>query len=104
VVPTEVGNAVCWGRGTDGRLGTGSDANEWFPAWVAGGISFDQISAGTSSTCGIVSGGRGHCWGTETGTSSPDPVPALEGFESILLGSAQAIGVKSGELLHFPGN
>lgn len=102
VWPSEGGNAVCWGRGNDGRLGTGRIGNEWAPVPVAGGLSFDVIAAGTTSTCGLAST-DGFCWGTETGTSSPDPVPALQGFEDVLVGATQAAGTRSGELFHFPG-
>lgn len=102
VLPTEGGNAVCWGRGSDGRLGTGRTSNEWAPAKVVGGVSFDTIAAGATSTCGLYAG-EGFCWGTETGSSSPDPVPALEGFEDVLVGTTQAAGVRNGELFHFPG-
>jgi len=102
VQPTEGGSAVCWGRGSDGRLGTGRATNEWTPAPLARDIPFDVIAAGATSTCGLF-GGEGFCWGTETGTSSPDPVPALEGFEDFLIGATQAAGVRSGELFHFPG-
>jgi len=96
------GNAICWGRGSDGRLGTGRTSNEWTPSRVVGNRTFDVISAGTTSTCGL-SGGVGFCWGAETGTSSPDPVPALQGFEDVLVGAGQAAGIQSGELFHFPG-
>jgi len=57
------GRLSCWGRGSLGRLGTGSRDNEWVPRRVTGDITFRQVDAGLEHTCGVDASGRGYCWG-----------------------------------------
>ncbi|MCX7556158.1 pre-peptidase C-terminal domain-containing protein [Xanthomonadaceae bacterium JHOS43] len=58
------GTVLCWGRGTNGRLGSGSTANRNTPTAVAslpGPVA--QIAAGTAHTCALTQNGNLHCWG-----------------------------------------
>src|SRR5712691_7533194 len=52
----------CWGLGTYGRLGNGSELNQFFPVAVSLGRLFQSFSAGTH-TCGIADGFIAFCWG-----------------------------------------
>ena len=54
--------AMCWGAGSGGRLGNGSETLAADPVAVSGGFSFDALSTSYIGTCGI-SGGAAHCWG-----------------------------------------
>lgn len=57
------GAAHCWGDGSDGALGDGSNASHPTPSLVAGGHVFSSVSAGAFHTCGIAQGGAAWCWG-----------------------------------------
>jgi alpha-tubulin suppressor-like RCC1 family protein len=60
----EDGNAYCWGRGEDHRLGTGDLVSVSSPAEVATSLAWSMISAGFSHTCALErNGGEIHCWG-----------------------------------------
>jgi alpha-tubulin suppressor-like RCC1 family protein len=68
--------AMCWGAGTWGRLGNGSDALSAVPVAVNGGLAFDALSTAYSGTCGVA-GGSAYCWGYTTllgvgGAPAPD--------------------------------
>lgn len=62
---TSRGDAYCWGRTWNGRLGRGpySGDLESRPGRVVGGHTFVSISAGGHHTCGIASEGAVYCWG-----------------------------------------
>jgi alpha-tubulin suppressor-like RCC1 family protein len=55
--------AFCWGRGLEGQLGNGKRYLSFWPRAVAGGLSFDRVSAGAEYTCGETTGNRAYCWG-----------------------------------------
>jgi hypothetical protein len=57
--------AMCWGAGTWGRLGNGSDTLAATPVAVNGGLAFDALSTAHSGTCGVA-GGTAYCWGFGT--------------------------------------
>lgn len=65
--------AMCWGGGTFGRLGNGSDTLSSVPVAVSGGLSFSALSTAPYGTCGIVAGSA-YCWGTGQllGASAPE--------------------------------
>ncbi len=52
----------CWGHGTFGRLGTGSELDQFLPATVLSGRLFQSVSSGTHS-CGITDTFIAFCWG-----------------------------------------
>jgi alpha-tubulin suppressor-like RCC1 family protein len=63
------GNVRCWGKGADGRLGTGATASigdDETPAAipdVALGGRAVQIAAGRNHTCALLDTGKVRCWG-----------------------------------------
>ena len=60
------GSVLCWGSNEDGQLGydtKGKPALFPAPVMVQSGVSFTQISAGSSHTCAITSAGDARCWG-----------------------------------------
>jgi alpha-tubulin suppressor-like RCC1 family protein len=71
---TTSGAAYCWGWAADAQLGNGSttglegcflsgDTCTTRPVAVVGGLSFDMVSGGDASTCGVTSSGVAYCWG-----------------------------------------
>lgn len=59
------GTAYCWGGNRYGQLGDGSGVTDYgrAPTPVAGGLTFDRLSAGWRHACGITSEARAYCWG-----------------------------------------
>jgi len=62
--------AYCWGSNADSSLGTTATLSSCdgtlcssSPVAVAGGLHFQSISAGYTTTCGLTTGGVGYCWG-----------------------------------------
>ena len=61
---TRGNQAYCWGLNNDGQAGDGStEISHLRPVAVAGGLTFSQVSASGSHTCGITPAGAGYCWG-----------------------------------------
>ncbi len=59
------GAAYCWGKADDGQLGAGWVGNSSpLPVAVAGGITFQSLSAGFGHTCGLGTDGKAYCWGS----------------------------------------
>ncbi len=72
---TAAGAAYCWGAGSFGDLGTGSNDQANVPTAVSGGHVFETVSSGISfHVCGLTQSGNAYCWGTndngELGTAS----------------------------------
>jgi alpha-tubulin suppressor-like RCC1 family protein len=64
---TTASTAFCWGNNNLGQVGAGSfSAVVTRPTAVAGGHTFSMLSAGSTFTCGIGSGGDVFCWGDNT--------------------------------------
>jgi alpha-tubulin suppressor-like RCC1 family protein len=57
------GNTYCWGEGSMGRLGSGTDRSSAVPVLVDGGLVFSVLSAGGESTCALT-GFAAFCWGS----------------------------------------
>jgi alpha-tubulin suppressor-like RCC1 family protein len=65
------GEAYCWGRNTPnavqesvgGQLGDGTTTDRPLPTLVSGGLTFQSISAGEVSTCGVTGSSLAYCWG-----------------------------------------
>jgi alpha-tubulin suppressor-like RCC1 family protein len=82
------GEAFCWGRNTPnsvqesvgGQLGDGTTTNRPLPTLVSGGLTFQSISAGEVSTCGVTGASLAYCWGDneygQVGTGSTASVLA----------------------------
>jgi alpha-tubulin suppressor-like RCC1 family protein len=54
----------CWGNGDGGQIGDGTTvAERHSPRAVAGGLSFRQVAAGGSQSCGVTQDDQAFCWG-----------------------------------------
>ncbi|MBF0286933.1 MAG: hypothetical protein HQM14_03875 [SAR324 cluster bacterium] len=62
-VTLDSGNIKCWGKGTDGRLGNGSNADSSTPVSVSGIDNAVQISLRSRHSCAVLSDGKVKCWG-----------------------------------------
>lgn len=62
---TVAGKAYCWGGNGSGELGLGfrGQYSEAVPVAVPTDITFADIDAGLSLTCGVSTGGDAFCWG-----------------------------------------
>jgi alpha-tubulin suppressor-like RCC1 family protein len=68
------GNVMCWGLGTDGQLGYGATAsigNIESPAsagtvYLGDGVEVEEIAAGFSHSCALLTTGDIMCWGSGT--------------------------------------
>ena len=74
----ESGAAYCWGKNFYGQLGDGTTIDRDEPVAVAGGLLFESLAAGgdwqtedsqmasfpAGFTCGITTGGKAYCWGS----------------------------------------
>jgi alpha-tubulin suppressor-like RCC1 family protein len=61
----ENGRVLCWGTGSEGRLGNGADASSDAPVEVSGIRDAVQLAAGNSFTCALRRSGRVSCWGRD---------------------------------------
>jgi alpha-tubulin suppressor-like RCC1 family protein len=97
------GAAHCWGFGLGGQLGDGSRTNSVEPLAVAGGRTFNTLTASVAdgATCGLTAGGDAWCWGINPqgalGTGAKGPGSAVPGplatslkLISISIGQAHA--------------
>ncbi len=106
---TASGTAYCWGDNAFGELGIGTSGNpQPSPVAVAGGLTFTELSAGNSFTCGV-SGGIAYCWGSNSdgqigegaGISgglalSPSKVAGDLAFSYVSAGRRHACGIVAG--------
>jgi alpha-tubulin suppressor-like RCC1 family protein len=96
--------AYCWGYGLYGQIGDGKTVEErHWPRAVAGGLSFRQIAAGGTHSCGVTLDDRAFCWGDNFGGQIGDgttsnrlkPVAVAGGrsFSMVSPGSVHTCGV-----------
>lgn len=58
------GTLWCWGNGSNGQLGHGAaPATQSIPVAVNFAGEWKQVNAGNTHTCGVMTDGRGYCWG-----------------------------------------
>jgi alpha-tubulin suppressor-like RCC1 family protein len=64
ITPADV--AFCWGENGSGQLGDGTleGAGRAVPVRVKGGLAWEQLSGGANFTCGVTTGQRLYCWGS----------------------------------------
>jgi alpha-tubulin suppressor-like RCC1 family protein len=103
---TTAGAAYCWGSSSYGELGDGGDTTSPMnnvPVPVAGGLTFAEVSAGGTHSCGVTTTGTAYCWGQNTMgelgdgtlTSSSVPVPVAGGlsFKTVNTAGVHSCGV-----------
>ncbi len=96
------GGTYCWGRNIDGELGKDSI----FPGFqqlataarVTDDPGFDQLIAGSSTSCGITGSGELRCWGD--GESTAETVPATVEFTSAAVGLLHACALAGDGTVH----
>jgi Regulator of chromosome condensation (RCC1) repeat len=74
------GSVECWGGGSSGELGNGSEAGSLVPERVSGiSGAVDVAAAGSEHACAIASAGGVECWGANGSGQAPGPVEGLTG-------------------------
>ncbi|MGH7627900.1 MAG: Ig-like domain-containing protein [Gemmatimonadales bacterium] len=101
---TTAGAAYCWGDNEQDQLGDGTTIPQRIrPRPVAGGLSFEAVSAGAEHTCGVATGGAAYCWGRNEigwlgdGTTTDRPAPTAvsdnHSFAMVDAGTTHTCGV-----------
>lgn len=57
------GRAWCWGSGSIGQLGPGTEEGSVLPVLVSDDLRFDDVLAGRWHSCGLTADGEVYCWG-----------------------------------------
>jgi len=104
---TAEGNAYCWGKNDEGRLGAGFISEYGTivqePQPVVGGHEFVRMAAGADHTCGLTGDGRALCWGSneygQLGTGQDAPLQVAEPVE--VTGDHQFVILTSGSSSEF---
>ena len=60
---TSTGIGYCWGANRYGQLGDGTTNDSAVPVSIAGGLTWETLSAGEGTTCGITTQHALYCWG-----------------------------------------
>jgi len=109
------GSLYCWGRRTEGQLGTGGagyDPPRRTPERVTGGAEgWVSVAAGGSHTCGVKTDGSLYCWGSNgggrlgDGTTGERRTPTREAsraddWASVSAGDEHTCAVKTDGSLH----
>jgi alpha-tubulin suppressor-like RCC1 family protein len=107
---TDTGEAYCWGRNSDGQLGTGDTLPQSRPVAVNTELRFRKITAGAAHTCGIATNDRTYCWGWNVfyqlgngfGVTQVVPYPVLFDlvYEQISAGDYHTCGLTTDALVY----
>ena len=105
---TAGGGVMCWGDGSNGRLGNGAMSTSEVPVQVSGLTSgVTLVSVGTNDACAVTAGGGLMCWGYDqdgelgnnSTTDSPVPVQVsglTSGVTSVTVGQYSPCAVAAG--------
>ena len=101
---TKAGQAYCWGLNGEGAVGNGTtDDLIVAPSPVAGGLTFAQISAGGSHTCGLIVGGQAYCWGWDVSGQLGNGAPLISVSSPSLVAGGLTFKQISSGLIHTCG-
>jgi alpha-tubulin suppressor-like RCC1 family protein len=87
---TTVGQAFCWGEGSDGQLGNGAATDSAVPVPVttlAGIGRWTSISTGDLHSCGTLTSGFAACWGSDVNGRLGNAAAASSNVPSYIPGS-----------------
>ena len=91
------GLAYCWGDNTFGQLGDSSTTARNAPVPVAGGHTFNHISAGGDHTCGVTNALELYCWGENSYGQLGDSTTTQRITPVKLAGGVTILGVTAGD-------
>lgn len=94
---TVSGPAYCWGRNTDGQLGTGSNGESAVPVAVTGALEFTAITTGLGHSCGLTTAGDAYCWGLNESGQLGDGTSTSSGAPVLVDGGLSFIQLTAGE-------
>lgn len=100
------GTAMCWGAGGNGSLGNGTNTSiQPTPVTVSGGYTWQQISGGSTTYCGLRTNGVAMCWGygpsgqlgNGANSNSNVPVTVSGGYtwQMVSADSSHACGIRT---------
>ncbi len=99
------GRAACWGSNDNGQLGDGGQESRPAPDLVAGDLTFTQITAGFSHTCGLTNGNEVFCWGanekgqlgdaTTQARTAPVRINSTVSFRQVIAGREHTCGLSN---------
>jgi alpha-tubulin suppressor-like RCC1 family protein len=102
------------GDNTFGQLGDGSNATVGTPQLVGGGLTFQTLSVGFDSSCGLLANGSGYCWGqnedgqvgdgTLNNRSMPTAVTGNLSFQLLSAGGQHTCGLTTANAAYCWGN
>lgn len=108
-VATAKKNVLCFGRNSEGQLGTGNRRDSLVPVAVASDARFTDLDAGEQHTCAVTDGGQVLCWGdnragqlgdgTTTARFVPTPVAGVRGAEEVKAGGNTTCARVRGKIL-----
>ena len=116
---TQSGSAYCWGDGSTGALGSGTNAVSSVPIQVAQGArqaddTFVSVAVGRSFACGLTGRSKAFCWGTNsvgqlgsgntTDSASPVAVAGSLAFRSIAVNTGNGCGVATDDSVYCWGS
>ena len=104
----------CWGRNSEGQLGTGTYLVDSVAALTTGGQTFKQVTTGGYHSCGLTAAGAAYCWGyngygelgdgTNNTNNQPVAVSGSLTFASIAAGQFHTCGVTTAGAVYCWGN
>ncbi len=103
-VVTPASAVFCWGNGSNGRNGNGSNQNQSTPAALTTLANVQSVSRGLFHSCAVIQGGAVRCWGVNgsgqlgNGTTDPAPVPittTISGVRSVSAGGSFTCALKT---------
>jgi alpha-tubulin suppressor-like RCC1 family protein len=92
------GAAWCWGTGSSGQLGEGTNHSTTMPVPVTGGLTFRGISTDNDYTCGVTTDYQAYCWGDNTSGQLGDGTRQSRSVPTPVTGGLRFYQVNAGRL------